>query len=114
MTLDWSPTLIPHGSMSRALLIGSLAVVSVGCVNFGAISSAGTTYTSQEYGNPFIQAVRDSGAHDLKCPKEQISTMNTGGELEFAAEGCGQRSVYRCSFTGGRVCQLVLISKFAK
>jgi hypothetical protein len=73
MMLKWELGLIPHGSMSRALLVGSLAVASVGC-HFGAISTAGTTYMSQDYDNPYLQAVRGSGLQDLKCPLSTITT----------------------------------------
>jgi hypothetical protein len=108
------PTLIPRSSMSRSLLVGSLAVVSVGCIpHFVAISTAGITYRSQEYENKtYLQAALGSGQHDLKC-QQVTATELSAHEGEWAAEGCGQVAVYRCPGDGWR-CQMLLVSKLAK
>jgi hypothetical protein len=108
---------IPHSSMSRALLAGSLTVVSVGCGHghLGVISTAGTTYVYPQDVKAYADAARDSGAHDLHCPKEQTSGTSFG-DGTIAADGCGQRAVYRCppADSEPNMCQMMLISKVAK
>jgi hypothetical protein len=115
MKLSWSPT--SHSSMSRALLVGSLTVVSVGCGHghLSVISTAGTTYVYPQDVKAYVDAARDSGAHDLQCPKEQTSGTSFG-DGTVAADGCGQRAVYRCPSTASdpTMCQMMLISKVAK
>lgn len=49
-----------------------------------------------EGGDPQILPVRASGAHDLRCPVEQVTARNLHARREemYAAEGCQQRAVY--------------------
>jgi hypothetical protein len=62
-----------------------------------------------------VPAVRGSAVQDLECPNEQISVDTISiSEGEWAANGCGQRAVYRCPGAGGAPCQMRLVSKFAK
>jgi hypothetical protein len=70
--------------------------------------------------DPYTPALLDSGAHDLNCPKEQMSKLPGAGE-DFVVEGCGQRAVYRCPLNDPAPkmysvapCQMLLVSKFAK
>jgi hypothetical protein len=73
-----------------------------------------------EGGNPVILPVRASGAHDLRCPIEQVTARNlhpARGEM-YAAEGCDLRAVYLITRRSGPAdvfdCVLTGIVPFAK
>jgi len=106
-------------STSRSLLLTlSLVVPSAGC-HYGAISTVGTTYASQQYDNPWERAARESGAHDLRCPNEPIKVMALQDgkypSSEYAADGCGQRAVYKCSPASlSQTCEMLLVARFPK
>jgi hypothetical protein len=104
--------------MRSTMLYGciGLGLVSVGCHAPGAIATTGKTYWLQDTGNFYVEAVTGSAAQDLKCPNEQISVSSVNStNLEFAAEGCGQRAVYTCGPSDSHsTCQMALVSKSAK
>jgi hypothetical protein len=47
-----------------------------------------------------MQTVKASGAHDLKCPLEQMTAGHAGRNV--IADGCGQRAVYSMTCVGPR------------
>jgi hypothetical protein len=49
-----------------------------------------------EGGDPRIMPVRASGAHDLRCPLDQVTArvLRSGRAESYVAEGCGQRAAY--------------------
>jgi hypothetical protein len=49
----------------------------------------------------FEQAVVESGARDLGCPREQVrsSVLHLARGWKYFADGCGQRAVYEFDST---------------
>ena len=57
-----------------------------------------------------LQTIQRSGAHDLRCPAEQVVARRLEGK-EYAADGCGQRATYKFVQEPGYVFRVLLIAR---
>jgi hypothetical protein len=104
----------------RALLLTltlAATATTAGC-HYGAVSTTGAEFRSQEYDDPWERAARMSAAQDLRCPANlQVSPLSDGKfpHSEYMVDGCAQRAVYKCTPASlTQTCQMQLVAKFAK
>ncbi len=94
----------PRKSSLLCLLVGTLTA-SAGCAPYtfqgdftatdGSVLHSPVVEVQNGYGNLSDQSLKASGAHDLPCPKEQVTSSIEGNADIYATTGCGFRTVYR-------------------